>query len=264
MRNILAAFKVIAFPLWTLMIYLFYAFILIFIKISGRHYEPWRNRCMGIWGRVTAALFSIKIETEGTPPEPPFFIVSNHLSYIDVAVYAAVLKTTFVSKIEVKHWPVVGFMAKTLGIIFIDRRKRSDVHRVNEEISSQVNEHQGVILFPEGTTSPGFEIMRFRPALLQHAAEEEIEVSYSALRYQTTEKDVSAHLSVCWWGNKPMLKHLFNMGKNRSVQAKIRFGQDRVKDSDRKNLAEKLQKKVEEVFIPVIDEPEEDFEPLQF
>ncbi len=264
MRNVLAAIKVIAFPVWTLLIYFVYAFILIFYMLFSKPYEPWRNTCMSIWGKVTAKIFSMKIETEGVAPEPPFFIVSNHLSYIDIAVYAAVLKTTFVSKMEVKHWPVVGFMARTLGIIFIDRRKRSDVHRVNEEISSQINNRQGVILFPEGTTSPGTEIMRFRPALLQYAAEEGVSVSYSAIRYQTTEKDQSAHLSVCWWGNKPMLKHLFMMGKNRSIEAAIRFGEDRVKHHDRKKLAKKLQKSVEKIFVPVIEQPDENFEPLQF
>lgn len=264
MRKIIAVFKVILFPVCTLLIYSFYLIILIFITITGKRYEIWRNRSMEIWGKVTAKIFSMEIKVEGTPPDPPFFIVSNHLSYIDIPVYSSVIKTTFVSKAEVKRWPLVGFMARTLGIIFIDRRKRSDVARVNKEISDQLNDLQGVILFPEGTTSPGSEILPFRPSLLQHAAETETDVSFAAIRYETSENDLSAHKSVCWWGNTPMLKHLFMMGQNKKINATIKFGEHTVKNSDRKALAEELQQKVEKLFHPVIDRQEKSFEPLKF
>jgi len=264
MKKVIAAIRVISFPVLTLLIYTFYAIVLFFIKISGKRYESWRNRCMRIWGKVTAKIFSMEINVEGTPPEPPFFIVSNHLSYIDIPVYSSVIKTTFVSKAEVKGWPLVGFMAQTLGIIFIDRRKRSDVSRVNQEISDQLNDLQGVILFPEGTTSPGFEILPFRPSLLQHAAETETDVSFAAIHYETSEKDLSAHKSVCWWGPTPMLKHLFLMGQNKKITATIKFGEHTVKNSDRKALAEDLQQQVEELFHPVIDRPVKNFEPLKF
>ncbi len=259
-----APIKVFLFPLITLICYLLYLVGYLFIKVFRMRYEYWRNKCMALWGRMVIKLFSMEIRLEGTPPKPPFFIVSNHLSYLDIPIYSAFIDTTFVAKAEIKKWPVVGFMATTLGIIFIDRTKRTDVKRVNNLIASNLNDQQGVTLFPEGTTSPGLEILRFRPSLLEHAAVSNIDVSYSTLRYETLEKDQPAYKSVCWWGNKSMLKHLFQLSKNRKVLVDIRFGAETVNHTDRKILAMELHKKVTSIFEPVTHQIEEDFVPLKF
>tara|TARA_R100001143_G_scaffold63515_2_gene71257 strand:+ start:52577 stop:53236 length:660 start_codon:yes stop_codon:yes gene_type:complete len=219
---------------------------------------------MALWGKMVIKLFSMEIRLEGTPPKPPFFIVSNHLSYLDIPIYSAFIETTFVAKAEIRRWPVVGFMASTLGIIFIDRKKRSDVKRVNNLIASNLNDKQGVILFPEGTTSPGMEVLRFRPSLLEHAAISNIDVSYSTIRYETSKGDLPAYKSVCWWGNISMLKHLFFLSKNRKVVVDIRFGSETIKNNDRKILAMELHNKVSSLFEPVTQEIEEEFVPLQF
>lgn len=258
-----APIKVFLFPMITLICYLLYLAGFIFIKIFRMRYEYWRNSCMALWGKSVIKLFSMQIRLEGTPPKPPFFIVSNHLSYLDIPIYSAFMDTTFVSKAEVKKWPIVGFMATTLGIIFIDRKKRSDVKRVNNMIASNLNDKQGVTLFPEGTTSPGLEVLNFRPSLLEHAAVSNIDVSYSSLRYETSEKDLPAYKSVCWWGNKSMLKHLFLLSKNRKVFVDIRFGAETVNKNDRKDLAIELHKKVTSIFEPVTKKIEEEFVPLQ-
>lgn len=218
---------------------------------------------MRIWGRATMKLFSMKVVTEGKPPKPPFLIVSNHLSYIDIPIYSAFLDTTFVSKAEIKDWPLIGFMARTLGIIFIDRHKKSDVKRVNQKISDDLNEFQGVVLFPEGTTSPGMEVMRFRPSLLEHAATSGMSVSYASLRFQTSEPDEPAYRSVCWWGKISMARHLLLMGKNRQINVTIRFGDKKILNNDRKDLADQLHRRVSEIFDPVIDEMNEEFKPLE-
>ena len=219
---------------------------------------------MALWGKMVIKLFSMEIRIEGTPPKPPFFIVSNHLSYLDIPIYSAFIDTTFVAKAEIKKWPIVGFMATTLGIIFIDRTKRSDVKRVNNLIASNLNDQQGVTLFPEGTTSPGLQVLNFRPSLLEHAAVSNIDVSYSSLSYETLEKDIPAYRSVCWWGNKSMLKHLFLLSRNRKVIVNIRFGKETVSHNDRKILAMELHQKVSSIFDPVTREIEEEFIPLQF
>lgn len=259
-----APFKVILFPTITFSCYLLYLIGFLFIKLFKLRYEYWRNYCMRLWGNLTIKLFSMEVRLEGSPPKPPFFLVSNHLSYLDIPIYSAFTDTTFVSKSEIKSWPIVGFMAKTLGIIFIDRTKRSDVKRVNNLIAENLNDRQGVVLFPEGTTSPGLEVLRFRPSLLQHAAESDIHVSYSSLRYETAADDSPAYKSVCWWGNKNMLKHLFILSKNRKIIVNIRFGEETLTLNDRKLLAEELHKKVTSIFEPVTKNVDEEFVPIQF
>lgn len=217
-----------------------------------------------MWGKLTAIILSLHVSVEGEPPKPPFFVVSNHLSYIDVPIYSSILNTTFVSKAEVKHWPVIGIMARTLGILFVNRSLKRDVTRVNREISQQLNERQGVVLFPEGMTSPGKEVLKFKPALLEPAASEGIEVSYAAIRYETGPGDSPAYKSVCWWGTAPLHIHLYELAKNKRIDVLLRFGDKKITNINRKNLARMLHKNVEELFIPVINDLQDDFEPIKF
>lgn len=251
MRKFTAIIKSALCILSTFLIYTLYAAGLIFVRLFRFQYEPWRYRCLKIWGKLTLICFGIKIEIKGTPPEPPFYLVSNHLSYIDIPVYYYCLKTTFVSKAEVKDWPVVGLMARSLGIIFIDRKRKRDVHRVNTIISNKINDRQGVILFPEGKTSPGDEIMPFRPSLLQHPAVEGLQVHYAAIRYETSDGDIPARESVAWWDDSSMLQHLIRLASNRSITAEVTFGEKSIKRDDRKLLANELHKEVKSVFNPM-------------
>ncbi|MDX1641645.1 MAG: lysophospholipid acyltransferase family protein [Balneolaceae bacterium] len=251
MRKIVAIIKSLLSLIVTAIVYIIYATGLFFIRLFNKPFEPWRNRCLKVWGTLVLRCLSTKIEIKGTPPEPPFFLVSNHLSYLDIPVYYSCLKNTFVSKAEVKDWPVVGLMARTLGIIFIDRKRKRDVHRVNSVISSKINDKQGVILFPEGKTSAGDKILPFRPSLLQHPAIEGLDVHYAAIRYQTGKGDQPARHSVSWWDDSSLGEHLIRLASNKSIIAEVTFGDISIQKEDRKELASELQKRVESVFIPM-------------
>lgn len=262
MQKILSLIKITLFIFGTLFCYLCYAFCLMFVRLMGRPYEPLRNKAMTYWGRLSCFFLAIKLRVEGNPPEPPFFLVTNHLTYLDIVVLSATTKTTFVSKGEVEHWPVIGIMAKSLGIIFIDRTRKKDVKRVNKIISEQVNDRQGVTVFPEGMTTPGERVLPFRPSLLQHPASNELDVSYAAIRYETSERDVPAYRSVSWWGKTELHKHLFMMGQNRRIDATIKFGENRIKHTDRKELAKELHQNVQGLFKPMSDKPVDEYEPV--
>lgn len=251
MRKGFAITKILIFITFTIANYSFFAVGLFIAKLFGWKYETWRNRCLKFWGKYSMKCLGVNVEIEGKPPEPPFFLVSNHLSYIDIPVYYSALKTTFVAKSEIEHWPVVGFMARTLGIIFIDRKNKLDVPRVNAIISNRINKNQGVVLFPEGRTSPGDEILQFRAGLLQHPADANFEVHYAVIHYETGEKDPPARDSVCWWQDVSLIQHLIGLASNRSITARIAFGKKSIKFNDRKVLAEKLHHEVKKIFIPL-------------
>ena len=208
------------------------------------------------WGKAIVRLLGINIKVHGTPPEPPFFLVSNHLSYIDVWVLFAQLKCTFIAKSDVKSWPVIGFVLNTSGMIFVDREKRSDVQRVNEEISERLNSHQGIVLFPEGTTSSGADILSFKTPLFQYPAENELEVSCAALSYKTPRDKLLAHKQICWWDDTPFFTHFINMLKMKEFSATITFSDEKIVNTNRKLLAGTAQGIVQQSFEPVI-QPDE-------
>lgn len=236
------------------------------MKIAGRPTGRWRNFCLMSWGKLAARTLSITVEQKGPVPEPPFFLVCNHLSYVDIIVLFSCLKTTFVSKAEVAQWPLIGFIAKTIGIVFVNRSNRKDLKRVNQEISKAVTSNMGLTLFPEGTTSPGREILRFRPSLLEYPAESDLGANYCTIHYstgQTTDED-DAYKIVCWWGDSDLGSHLWSLAKTSNIKASITFGPSVIKENDRKILSDKLHQAASEIFIPVCREESLEFEPIQF
>ncbi|MEX0646551.1 MAG: lysophospholipid acyltransferase family protein [Balneolaceae bacterium] len=256
MKKSIATVKLLLITIHTLSVYLIYFLGLMAVSVLRLNFESWRNLAMKTWAKGVALILRMNIHITGTPPAPPFFLVSNHLSYIDIVVLNSVLKTTFIAKSEVKKWPVIGFMAKTMGVIFIDRARIRDVTRVNKVVSEQLNERQGVILFPEGKTSSGVSVLPFRSPLLKHPATENIDVSYAALSYSTGSSDEPAYKSVNWWEDTPFYKHIFKMAMNKRITANIYFGKNTVRNPDRKLLANKLHEEVSKIFKPMVSEKE--------
>ncbi|MFO7847071.1 MAG: lysophospholipid acyltransferase family protein [Balneolaceae bacterium] len=206
---------------------------------------------MRTWSLGVAFIFNVDIKSEGQPPKAPFFLVSNHLSYLDIVPLFLHLKCTFVAKKEVRSWPVLGFMVSAVGVIFIDRSRRGDVKRVNELLDNSLNEHQGLIVFPEGTSSAGEEVLPFHSSLLQIPATANVPVHYCTLYYETAEGDLPAVDSVCFFGaREPFTHHILKFAKTKKIICNIRFGPEPVQSSDRKELAYQLHHKIKSIFEP--------------
>jgi len=130
------------------------------------------------------------------------------------------------------------------------------VKRVNNLISDNLNQSQGILLFPESTTSAGIEVLPFKASLLAFPSEQEVPVHYATITYETTESDPHASDSVCWWGDITFPSHLFELLKLKRIKGTIKFGDEPILKSNRKQLAEVLHEKVHSQFIPVIDKKE--------
>jgi len=94
-------------------------------------------------------------------------VVANHISWIDIYVINAWRPTHFVSKAEVRKWPVVGWLAQQLGTVFIQREKRSEAKRIMQELAQRLEQGEAICVFPEGTTSDGVELLPFHSNLFQ-------------------------------------------------------------------------------------------------
>lgn len=252
MRYLRAFVKLVLIALATLFCYLL---ILpgVILGLTGLNTNGWKTYFLSLWGKLTCAIIGLKVKVKGKAPKPPFFIVSNHLSYLDIMMLISELRCLFIAKSEVMSWPIFGFMTRTVGMLFVDRSKRTDVRRVNKLISKNINSKQGLLLFPEGTTSPGYEVMPFKASLLAYPAEQEMPVFYATITYSTPEGDIPAYESVCWWGDAGFISHFFNMLKLKKIYGTITFAEHPVIHSDRKQLAQLLFEGVASNFDPVID-----------
>jgi len=203
------------------------------------------------WASSISSMLGMKILLTGKPPKPPFFLVSNHLSYVDIILFFSLADCIFVAKSEVSSWPFIGYLAKTAGTLFINRKQYRDIPRVNHLIREAISEHQGVLLFPEGTSSAGEDILPFKPSLLQLPAEDHLEVSCAAIQYVEPNGYPDAATSICWWGDMTFADHLWRLFKLPGFEARVSFSDITALGEDRKAIAEKAEEIVKHEFAKI-------------
>lgn len=258
--------KLLSFLLATIF---FYTLIMICLagSIFGVNYEKYRGYLLRTWGKTCCLILGAKINVKNSAPEPPFLLISNHLSYIDVFVLFSQLRCLFVAKSDVKAWPLIGFLVRTCGILFVDRNKRRDVTRVNALISDNINDNQGIILFPEGTTSPGISLLPFKTSLLEYPASSNFPTHYVTITYESEPGAEPAYKTICWWDDTPFFVHFLSLLKLKGFRATLHFGEKPVCENDRKKLADQLHLEMNQQFKSVVKEQvfnhnHEEFSPL--
>lgn len=244
--------RLLAFASLTMLIYgiwlLGQLFVFPFKKVARR----WRQFLFRIWGKVMVAVLGMKIKLDGPLPKPPFFLVANHLSYVDIVLLASLFGSRFVAKGELARWPIMGRLSTSMGSIFIDRKRRQDIPRVMKLIEEALSEGDGVIIFPEATSSKGAEVLPFHAPLLQPAAKIEFPVTYATIHYRTLPDETPAHLAVCWWGDMTFGGHIMELFGLSTFEATVIFGPEPIQETNRKILAKKLHHAVKKQFTPVV------------
>ena len=202
------------------------------------------------WARTTLFVMGIRVVQEGTPPRPPFLAVGNHLSWLDILVLLSRLEARFVSKAEVAGWPLAGHLATIAGTVYLDRGRKRDLKRTGSALESALSRGEGAVVFPEGTSTRGAEVLPFRASLFQVAVDAEVPVAPFSLQYRTPEDQPPAHLVLCWWGDMDFAPHFWGALKLRSAVATLRFPAARPVGEDRKELALEAHRTVSSAFVP--------------
>jgi 1-acyl-sn-glycerol-3-phosphate acyltransferase len=192
-----------------------------------------------------------RLHLSGEPPVAPFLLVSNHLSYVDILAFASTIDCVFVAKSDLATWPVVGTLCRVADVVFVDRKLRRDVSRVNALIDAAIQNGEGVIVFPEGTSTRGETVLPFMSSLLDVAARKAIPVHSATIWYRTTPTEVPASESICWWGKMTFPDHFFALAGMSGFDAWITHGDGVIVCEDRKQLARMLRERVLDSFVPV-------------
>jgi 1-acyl-sn-glycerol-3-phosphate acyltransferase len=172
-------------------------------------------------------------------------LFSNHLSYLDILAISAVTPAVFVSKAEVRQWPLFGWFAVIAGTVFVNRQRRTHVGEVNREVEAALAAGALVVIFPEGTSTNGQEILPFRTSLLEPAVRGGHEIAIGCLHYDL--KDGDAGNEVCYWGDHSFFPHLLNLLGKKSIRTTLRFKKFPRTTDDRKELAGQLREAVLEL-----------------
>ncbi|HEU0174364.1 MAG TPA: 1-acyl-sn-glycerol-3-phosphate acyltransferase [Blastocatellia bacterium] len=253
MKSLRVAIRIPALILATAVLFLLWLIGRYLTARFKRVRRRWQRVLLSAWGRSVAAIMGMRIVTVGESPLPPFFLVSNHLSYVDIVAYAACLGCVFISRGDIADWPGIGMLARGVGTIFINREKLQDIPRVIGEINQSLDEGLGVVLFPEGVSGAGDRVLPFHPSLLDPAAKANYPVSYATITYRTEPDETPAYLAVNWWENVTFAQHARELLKLSRFEAFITFGSHAIRSDDRKALARSLRSAVNDQFVPMVD-----------
>ena len=149
--------------------------------------QPAREARVQVWAQAMLPLAGIELSVRGTPAaDGPVLLVANHLSWLDIVVLHASRYCRFVSKADIRHWPLVGTLAGGAGTLYIERESRRDAHRVVHLMTERLRLGDVLAVFPEGTTGDGVTLKPFHGNLLQAAISSNTCVQPVALRFLDT------------------------------------------------------------------------------
>ncbi|MFK5955716.1 MAG: lysophospholipid acyltransferase family protein [Planctomycetota bacterium] len=223
-------------------------FLVIFSKRAASHL---RVRIMGIWARFALFIMGIRVRSEGDPPQAPFFLVSNHLTYLDILVLWSRIDTYFLAKSELGSWPLLGPLIRAAGTMFINRSRRADVLPAIERVKGRLALGNGVVFFPEGTSSSGGQLLNFKSSLFEVALHTGLPVHIACLHYDSRSEKYPTEINVCWWGDMGFGGHFYHLLAMPKVHVRVRFAPDPVVADDRKQLARAARESMQNLFEPM-------------
>lgn len=197
-----------------------------------------------LWSQRMLDAFGVRWQAQGQALAGPVLRVANHLSWLDILVMNAVAPSRFVSKAEVRHWPLIGTLTVGAGTLLIEREKRRDAMRVVHHMAESLQAGDAVAVFPEGTTSNGEALLPFHANLLQAAVVTDAPVQPWALRYRDARTG-EAHNAPLFVGDTTLVASLLNTLLASDLVAEVRLGEaQRCDGRDRRGWAEDLHRAV--------------------
>jgi 1-acyl-sn-glycerol-3-phosphate acyltransferase len=173
------------------------------------------------WSRCLMALCGVRTTVLGDPVRTGAVLwVANHVSWVDIFVLNRVRPTSFIAKSEIRRWPVIGWLVAGAGTVFIERGRRHAVRAVGHEMKRRFDGGEVIGLFPEGTTSPGFDVAPFHSSLFDAAIRAQVDIQPVALLffYKGKRSDGAAFV-----GEQNLVQNLWFLLTHRQVGVTLVF-----------------------------------------
>ena len=186
--------------------------------------------------RVFLWLFGVRVLVRGRPPHrTPTLVLANHVSWLDIAVFGSLRPLSFIAKSEVAGWPVVGLFSKLQRSVFIERARRTHTAKVNSVIAMRLVRGEVMVLFAEGTTGDGNNVLPFRASLVGSARAaltgsslDRIDLQPLAIAYvrrdglPLTRRELP---EIAWYGDMDLAPHLAAWLRRSRVDVVVTWGE---------------------------------------
>ena len=198
------------------------------------------------WSAGLLKAVGMSLQVSGTPRPGATLLVANHISWIDIAaIHAAAPHARFVSKADVLKWPLLGWLIRNAGTLFIERERKRDAVRVVHAMAAALQAGDTVAVFPEGTTGTGPDLLPFHANLLQAAVATGTPIQPVVLRFAGPGADYSP--AVQFMGDTTLLQSIWRVVSARGLCAHVQLlSPVATQHADRRRLAEHLRELIAE------------------
>jgi 1-acyl-sn-glycerol-3-phosphate acyltransferase len=199
-----------------------------------------RQRHIRWWSAKLVRMAGLELVVSGTPRPGATLLVANHVSWLDIAaVHAVAPQARFVSKADVLSWPLLGWLIRNAGTLFIERERKRDALRVLHQVAEALKAGDTVAVFPEGTTGDGETLLPFHANLLQSAIVSGTPVQCVAIRYSDPAHRFSP--AAQFLGETTLLQSVWRILSARGLRVHVDLLPPQgARHADRRALAEHL------------------------
>ena len=211
--------------------------LLLPFQLLGKYvYQPIAAWIPFFYHKAICWLFGVRVRVNGSiPKKGPLLVVSNHISWLDIVILSAVGPHSFVAKAEMATWPIFGQLAWLQRTIFVKRQERRQSGKQVHEIAVRLNRGDIIVLYPEGTTSDGHELLPFKTPLFEAARRNSMDngidetivlpvaIDYSHLHGLPIGRQWRQH--VAWPGDVGLGEHFLPLVEKGALDVVVHVGQ---------------------------------------
>ena len=177
-----------------------------------------RDRLKIHWLKVFSSIMKLSVIREGELPKDGALLISNHISWLDIIVIGQYLPVYFVAKSDISSWPIIGYLSRQGGTIFIRRGNKKSIKETTEKMIWVLKQNSNIVAFPEGTTTSGNEVLSFHTSLFQPALLTKSVIQPVVIQYEGAAK----HQAPCI-GEDDFVRHLIKMLCLDKVEVRLSF-----------------------------------------
>ena len=239
MRSLLALWKLLR-GLWHVLVGMWWIHAH-FPRLSPEQ----REMRVQVWSLQFLALWGIHVKVLGRPVVAgPALIVANHISWLDISVIHAARHCRFVSKSDIRDWPLVGMLATGAGTLYIERSSRKDALRMVKDMADAMKEGDVVAVFPEGTTSDGRDLLPFHANLIESAIQADVPVQPMSLKFVDAQTGETS-FAPCYIGDDTLIGSIWRTLTAPPILAVVHFGPpQQAQGRDRRQWAGELRQDI--------------------
>lgn len=258
MKNIKSVFKLLAFAV-VIFLYLALSFVIICMNFfSMPKSRELLLHLVRLVGKAGISILGIKVTVKGEMPSVNnhFFIVSNHLGYLDIFIIAKYFPAVFVTSVEMRETKFLGEVCYLGGCHFVERRSLKKLAREIREIADTLKDNMNVVLFPEAKSTNGEKVIDFKPSLFEAARRQNSVILPLCLNYRKLDGEaitLANRDEVFWYGEMSFFPHFLSLLNKKSIEVDLNIlgTLESQRFKDRNELADKTYDLISKQYLPI-------------